>query len=77
MQNNQLNKQEYMNKISSYFDDCCLDIQGISTSQSLANASEAQLARILTKIVVGAASVWWSLLEFKEFLKNRRTEKGF
>jgi len=70
-------RQEQLNKISSYFDDCCLDIQGISTSQSIANASEAQLARILTKIVVGAASIWWSLLEFKDFLKNRRTEKGF
>lgn len=73
----QTDKQEQINKIASYLDDCCFDVQGISTSQSLANASEAQLAKILTKIVVGAASVWWSLLEFKEFLKNRRTERGF
>lgn len=70
-------KIEYTNKINSYLDDCCFDIQGISSSQTLSSTAEVQLARILTKIVVGAASVWWSALEFREFLKNRRTTKGF
>lgn len=70
-------KLQYTNKVQNYLDDCCFDIQGISSSQSLSSTAEVQLARILTKIVVGAASVWWSALEFREFLKNRRTTKGF
>jgi hypothetical protein len=72
-----LKKLEYKNKVQNYLDDCCLDIQGISSSQTLSSTAEVQLARILTKIVVGAASVWWSALEFREFLKNRKTTKGF
>jgi len=72
-----LREIQYKNKVQNYLDDCCFDIQGISSSQSLASAAEVQLARILTKIVVGAASVWWSALEFREFLKNRKTTKGF
>ena len=70
-------KTEYTTKFQNYLDDCCLDIQGISSSQSLSSAAEVQLARILTKIVVGAASVWWSALEFRQFLKNRKLTKGF
>lgn len=70
-------KQQMTNKLNSYIDDCCFDIQGISSSHSLMNAAEAQLARILTKIVVGGASIWWSALELREFLKTRKMQKGF
>jgi hypothetical protein len=77
MTKNNPNKIQYTNKVQNYLDDCCFDIQGISSSQTLSSTAEVQLARILTKIVVGAASVWWSALEFRDFLKNRRTTKGF
>jgi hypothetical protein len=77
MTTDNLNKIEYTKRVQNYLDDCCFDIQGISSSQTLSSTAEVQLARILTKIVVGAASVWWSALEFREFLKNRRTTKGF
>ena len=69
-------KNQLEAKLNNYLQDCCFDIQGISGSQSIANLAEAQMAKILTKIVVGAASVWWSALELREFLKNRRTMKG-
>jgi len=72
----QLNKQQKIDKIQQYLNDCCFDIQGISSSQSLMNTAEAQLARILTKIVVGGASIWWSVMELRQFLKIRKTQKG-
>jgi hypothetical protein len=70
------NEQELRSKISEYLDDCCLDIQGISSSSSLSSAAEVQLARILTKIAIGAASIWWSVIEFKDFISNRKITKG-
>lgn len=70
------NEQELRNTISEYFDDCCFDIQGISSSSSLSSASEVQLARILTKIAIGAASIWWSVIEFRDFISNRKISKG-
>lgn len=73
----QINREQLTDKINDYFEDCCFDIQGISGSQSVANLAEAQMAKILTKIVVGAASVWWSALELREFLKSRKSQKGF
>ena len=70
------NEQELHNKISEYLDDCCFDIQGISSSSSLSSAAEVQLARILTKIAIGSATVWWSVLELKDFVSIRKTLKG-
>lgn len=70
------NEQELRNTIAEYFDDCCFDIHGISSSSSLSSASEVQLARILTKIAIGAASIWWSLIEFRDFISNRKISKG-
>lgn len=72
-----ISKNQYLQNIDNYIDDCCFDIQGISTSSSLSDVSEAQLAKIITKIVVGLASAWWSILEFREFLKNKKIGKGF
>jgi len=73
----QNNRKQLTDKLNNYFEDCCFDIQGISSSQGVSNLAEAQMAKILTKIVVGAASVWWSALELRDFLKNRRSQKGF
>ena len=70
------NEQELRNIISEYLDDCCFDIQGISSSSSLSSAAEVQLARILTKIAIGTASIWWSIIEFRDFISNRKISKG-
>jgi len=70
------NEQELRNTISEYLDDCCFDIQGISSSSSLSSAAEVQLARILTKIAIGTASIWWSIIEFRDFISNRKISKG-
>ena len=70
------NEQELRNTISEYLDDCCFDIQGISSSSSLSSAAEVQLARILTKIAIGTASIWWSIIEFRDFISKRKISKG-
>lgn len=54
--------------LSKYY----FDVQGINPGVSL---DEAYLARVFTKIAVGSATVWWSLLELKDFLELRRNLK--
>jgi hypothetical protein len=54
--------------LSNYY----FDVQGINPGVSL---DEAYLARVFTKIAVGSATVWWSLLELKDFLELRRNLK--
>ena len=75
MHNNQHRKQELSQQLSNYLDDCCFDVQGISTS-GLSSIAETQLARILTKIAIGSATVWWSLIELKDFVNIRKSLKG-
>jgi len=41
----------------------------------MTSLDEAYLARVLTKLAIGSATVWWSLLEIKEFLTLHRKAK--
>lgn len=75
MHSKQQKRQELTQQLNDYLDDCCLDVQSLSSS-SLSSAAETQLARILTKIAIGSATVWWSLLELKEFVNIRKSLKG-
>lgn len=68
-------KKQLASKFNDYLEECCFDMQGFSTT-ALSGAAETQLARILTKIAIGSATVWWSVLELKDFLKIRHTLKG-
>lgn len=68
-------KQNLEQKIDQFFEDNYFDIQGITPSSSFASLDEAYLARILTKLAIGSATVWWSLLEMKEFLSLRKKSK--
>lgn len=54
-------------KINSFFQESYFDVQGINPG--FPNLDEAYLARVLTKLAVGSATVWWSLLEVKDFIK--------
>lgn len=67
------NKQKQLtakleDKLSKYY----FDVQGLNPGVSL---DEAYLARVFTKIAVGSATVWWSLLELKDFLELRNDIK--
>lgn len=57
--------------IKSYFDDCCFDVQ--FNSNSPFSVAEANLIKILSKIIVGTATAWWSIIELKEFFENRKS----
>jgi len=62
-------KQVLSRKIELFFEDSYFDVQGINPG--LPNLDEAYLARLLTKLAVGSATVWWSLIEIKDFMKMR------
>lgn len=57
--------------IKSYLDDCCFDFQ--TNINNPLSVSEAYLIKILTKIIIGSATAWWSLIELKNFIENRKT----
>lgn len=62
-------KQVLSRKIELFFEDSYFDVQGMNPG--LPNLDEAYLARLLTKLAVGSATVWWSLIEIKDFMKMR------
>jgi len=65
------NDKKIFESIQLYLNDCCFDIQtNLSNPFSVA---ETHLIKVLTKIVVGSATVWWSLMELKNFIKNHKT----
>ncbi len=61
---------KFSKSLQSYLEDCCFDIQA---NPNLLSGSETYLTKILSKIGVGSATVWWSILEFKQFIKNRQS----
>ena len=66
-------KVELKSKIDKFLDEHYLDIQGMSPGLNVFD--EATLARLLTKLAVGSATVWWSLLEMKDFLVHYKTNR--
>ena len=74
MSDNLQKKKQLTSKLNNYFDDCCFDMQGLSSSSAIGSAAETQLARILTKIAIGSATVWWSVLELKDFIKIHKNK---
>ena len=60
-------------KINNFFEDNYLDIQGLSPGMT--SLDEVYLARVLTKVAVASATVWWSLLKVKEFITLHRKNK--
>lgn len=66
-------KQELNNKLQSFFQDTYFDVQGFGTS--FGTLDEAYLARVLTKLAVSSATIWWSVLEIKDFINLHRKSK--
>jgi hypothetical protein len=63
-------------KINSFLEDSYFDIQGLSPGSLSSTMDEQYLARVLTKMAIGSATVWWSILEVKDFLVLRKKSKG-
>ena len=72
----QQKKQEFQLKVNSFLEDSYFDIQGLSPGSLGSSIDEQYLARVLTKLAIGSATVWWSLLEVKDFLILRKKSKG-
>lgn len=70
MSKNYTKKQILQFKIEQFFDENFLDTQGFTPSINMID--EQYLARILTKLAISTATVWWSILEVKEFFLLRK-----
>ena len=57
--------------IKSYLDDCCFDVQ--FNPNSTLSGTEAYIIKMISKIAVGSATVWWSVIELRQFIKNRKS----
>jgi hypothetical protein len=67
-------KENIQNKINNFLEENFLDIQ--SLSPNINSLNEAYLARLLTRLAVGSATVWWSLIEIKDFIVLHKKVKG-
>lgn len=73
MSNKHFKKENLQNKLDSFFEENYLDIQGMSPGMSAID--ESYLARILTRLAIGSATVWWSMLEMKDFISNYKSSR--
>lgn len=74
MKLSKLQKKDNLKKcLDEFFENNYLDIQGLGPASTI---DEAYLARILTKLAVSSATVWWSLMEIKQFLVLRKSVGG-
>lgn len=70
-------EQILRSRIDKLLQEYCFDIQGVPVTKFSAMIDEATLARLLTKLAVGSATVWWSLLEIKDMVSlYRRSRKN-
>lgn len=69
--NRQQKKQNLSNKITQSLDGYYFDIQSISSSTPI---DESQLVKLATKFTVGLATVWWTALEIKDYIKLKRMD---
>ena len=76
LETKQIKKQKLETKLKTFLDDSYFDVQGLSPGSLSSSLDEQYLARVLTKLAIGSATVWWSLLEVKDFLILRRKAKG-
>jgi len=63
--------QSASESIKSYLDDCCFDMQ-VNPNSTL-SGTEAYIIKMISKIAVGSATVWWSVIELRQFIKNRKS----
>lgn len=68
-----IQKQQLQESIDKFFKESYFDVQGISPG--LNSLDEAYLARVLTKLAISTATIWWSILEVKDFFSLRRKSK--
>lgn len=66
MNSNKINHAQVKEQIDKFLSECYFDVQGFSTGIE-SHLTESYLAKVLTKLAIGSATVWWSMLEIKDF----------
>lgn len=61
-------------KINNSLEEYYFDIQSMGSPSAL---DESQLVKLVTKLVVGAATVWWTAVELKDYIKLRKAHSDF
>ena len=64
-------KQNLSNKINQSLDGYYFDIQSISSSTPI---DESQLVKLVSKFAVGVATVWWTAIELKDYIKLKKMD---
>ena len=64
-------KQNLSNKINQSLDGYYFDVQSISSSVPI---DETQLVKLVTKFAVSAATVWWTAIEIKDYIKLKKMD---
>lgn len=66
---NASNKDSHLNHVKELLSEYHFDMQGLPPLSRFSSViDEATLAKVLTKLAVGSATVWWSLLEIREMV---------
>jgi len=58
--------------VAKKIDNTYFDVSGLNVSK----ITEHHVARLITKVAVGAVTVWWSLMELRSIYNIRKTTKG-
>lgn len=69
-----IGENKYYTKIKLYLDDCYFDV-ATPLSGSKIVLDEAHLAKMLTRIVVSAATIATTALSLKQYIKDIRSPK--
>jgi hypothetical protein len=67
-------KENLSLKINNSLEDYYFDVQSMGSPSAL---DESQLAKLVTKLAVGVATVWWTALELKDYIKLRKAHSEF
>jgi len=67
-----ISKEELSAIIENKLRNVYFDVQGIS----VAKITEHHVARLITKVAVGAVTIWWSLIELRSIYNDKKLSKG-
>jgi hypothetical protein len=68
---NAAKKQALIDRINSISDEYYFDIHSISSVSSL---DESQLLKLVSKLAVGVATVWWTAIEIKDYINLKKKD---
>lgn len=57
-------------KLDNFFDESYFDVQSISSSV----LDESYFIKLVTKLAVSAATVWWTAIEIKDYIKLKKID---